>query len=383
MGTVYFWGVAPAAAQDEESDAFRTLWARYMDATLPALRGTPEGREFLEQFYKTIATPDILLNHKRDRLSEILLAEDVPESLLNNRAANVGFDARTPWFEELSEQARRRLAKLGMTVWRQKGTTLRQFVRLLTGGRIVELDWFAMRFVVGYPLPVIVIDSPFGIGAAEETVFIHHTNPEGIDSDVLNAAIDSMRPVEGVIMRQPCIFIDDFTEGLGQLELTDGMSIPTDGQLLMDPDPAAGWCVFQPLADASAWTDYELHLRGNYTTTNAVYARVFQDSTTEHGYEVRIAPAGVGSVLGLYDSDGGALLATSALFPLFPAYIYSLRITARVLGGGGVNVLVILDGTTLIDHVDIGATYTQGGFSVRVAPALQFTARRIELRSVV
>jgi hypothetical protein len=382
MGSIFFWGVAPSLDLVPESDAFLTLSNRYMDATIPALRSQPEGEAFLEQLYKALATPDILLNHKRDRLSEILQADLVPESLLEHRAANVGFDVLTPWITSLPVLSQRRLAKLGVVLWRQKGVTLRQFVRLLTGGKVVELDWHAMRYVVGYPLPEIVIGSPYA-GSAENTVFIHNTNPEGIDAEVLNAALDTMRPVRGVIMRQQYIFIDGFTEGLGQWQTTDGLSIPEDGQLLCDPDPAAGWCVAQPIVDASAWTAYELHVRGNYKLANAVYVRVLQDAVTEHGYEVRIAPAGAGSVLGLYDSNGGALLASSALFSLFPAYIYSLRVSVRVLGSGAVNVRVVLDGNELIDHVDLGATYTAGGFSVRVAPALEFTARRIEVRSVV
>lgn len=368
--SVVFWGIDPVPTSAPETDSFRSFLNRYRDATLPALLATEAGAEFLDKLYRAFVAPDGLLWNLRESMPDLNSPADVPLVALDALLAGRGFDsAGVPWSLGLGEARRRTLGVAGVDIWLRKGQDFRRILKAAAAARVVQVDWHAVKDVVGAVVPLIVLDEP-----AHLEVFVHATNPEGLDTGVMLGALSTVKPVGRTVTYQPCSFLDDFMAGLG-LWNTVGATSPEDGHAVLAPVGFDG--EMEPTADLSAWTDYELHVRASYKAGEQVRYRVRE---VADGFEVRLNPAGVGSTLELRRSDTGALLATSSVFDLSPAYVYSLRVAARTVAAG-VEIRASVDEDEVLVYSG-AATFAAGGFSVRASDGDEVTLWRVETRDV-
>jgi len=356
MTTLTFWGLSPSPTPAELDAAIETLKSRYLALTRPSLYASEDGREFLEGLYRTFARSDLEIAKVFNRL---LSAKDplaCDDEFVSELATVVGLDERTPWFASLTANQRRRFVVSAPFIFDEKGTDYRRFFRALLGARSVTYQWQDLRDIVGGPLPALFV--ALSDAGEESTVYVHHTNPEGVSATIINAAVETVRRLGSTVIRQVFEFIDDFLEGSGQWT-TSGPVTAADGVATVGDGVDTAYA--ETANDGSTWAQHAVHVRARYRAGDAVRLRTYMDATDD-GFELLIEPAGVASQIRLYNTVGPALLMDSGAVLDIPAgYTVDLRVEHRAVAGG-TRVLVILDGSTVFEYVPGAVGYLPGRF---------------------
>ena len=363
------------------SDGYQGQISSYLNATLPALYSDEQTREYLEDIYGLFGAVRIVLQNRRKDLNTLLDPDEIEDEFIDHLGTVVGFDRNVGWFFDLPNDAKRRLISYGALIWKNKGTSYREIMRAVTGGRVWIAEWDDVRWLVGGTLPPFGTYTPFGATSPERQAYIHYTNPNALATSTILTAGGDFSPMKESAYVWEAIWLDDFTEGMGQLVTTPTLvTIPTDGQLVFQGSAVSGASAWST-DDLSALSEYTLHVRGNYTTGDVVsFISYYDVSVAGFGYVIEVTPAGAASTIVLRDGAGGAVLQTSVPFVIDPAFIYSLRIQMFDLVGGDVQIIVTFEGTDYINYTDVApASFTSGGWFANVGVNDTFTARLIEI----
>lgn len=344
MSTLFFWGMAPAPSSPAPDAQVATLANRYLAVTRPSLYASDESREFLDELYRLFARGDLEIDGVLDRLMDAKNPEECDAEYLPDLATVVGFDERTPWFATLTEAQKRRFILAAPYILDEKGTDYRRFFRALLGARVVVYQWHDLRCIVGGSLPALFV--ALSDAGEESTVYVHHTNPEGVSAEIIDSAVETVRRLGSTVIRQVFELLDDFTEGLGQwttsgtVGIAEGVATVGDG---------VGAAYLQTVNDGSLWPQHAVHVRARYRAGDAVRLRTYMDGADD-GFELLIEPNGVLSRIRLYDTVTGVLMDSLFTLDIPAGYTIDLRVEHRATANG-TRVLVLLDGSTVFEYV--------------------------------
>lgn len=242
------------------------------------------------------------------------------------------------WLQGLAEATRRKLAQVGVALWKMKGTPdgARAMATIFTGRDPVILDWPWVRYAVDDALPI--LDWPDPSEGGEQEAILHLSDPLlSADRDRAALALKTMKPGTDRWSLVWCLLAEPWLQGLYQWTVTGaptwvpGQVTLGNGDALVSPFNPTTWSVGRFIAEFQ---------RSGSGTTAFEFARLAVDSY----WKVQVTPTLV--QVGIVKDGGyGVVLAVGAT--IAPDVWYRLGVHLATLTSGAVECRLFLDGELL------------------------------------
>lgn len=349
-----------------------------MKPTLYKMIIEPLRNELLQQF---LERPEYWRDQIQTKIAEVTTYLDprlTPDEFLKYLKDLVGWTDETGITSSLSPRELRKLIRLALPIWRQKGTELGlvNLARLLTGKNVIYANWFYFRWILGETglWEEQAGSDPWILGGDltdydEYWSNIRVMDSPDLDHDLLENVVGIERPSNERLELVYLDMLDWFNEDLrywssqvvgkeGYIDTaTNRLVIPGTGRELIVVPWMSAWQWFVSIVSAR---------RPVAPSTADIYRLRFYVQDALNCYVVQLKPGGVD----LISRVAGVEVTLASSTKSFFADQYKLRIETFDVGGGSVKVRVYVDVELEIEHTIAVPAFTSGGIEIENSNAV-------------